>query len=509
LGIGAWLVCSVVAGAEVKPASLFSDHAVLQTGMDVPVWGTASPGEKVTVSINGISASTAAASDGSWTVKLKKLKTGGPFEMTIAGSNTITVHDVLVGEVWLGSGQSNMVFTLSKKNTSWAGVNDEAGVIAEANDPQVRMFTGKATKTYEPQKDILGEWKVCTPENAGDFSAVGYYFARGLRQRLKVPVGIVLEAYGGSTAEAWLPREVVANDPLLKPRLEAFDARAAYYRAHQDATNADAPPAPVTINGRALPANKPMLDPVEDQHQPTVLYNGMLAPVLPYAIRGILWYQGESIVGGRQGVEVYPHTMETLVKTWRARWGNGDLPFYFVQLAALNNVSNNPVVREAQSQLLKLPHTAMAVTIDIGDETNVHPKNKAPVGERLMDIALAKSYGQKIEYSGPVYESMKIEGGKVKLKFSHASGLMAKGGKPAEFEIAGVDERFVPAEATIEGDAVVVSSGDVPVPVAVRYAWKNYPRDANLYNSAGLPAAPFRTDSWDALTRVAEGFTAK
>lgn len=498
-----------MAGAEVKPAALFSDHAVLQSGMTVPVWGSGAAGEKVTVTINGVSASATTGADGRWMVRLKKLKAGGPFEMTIAGSNTVTVKDVLVGEVWLGSGQSNMVFTISKRSNPWAGMQDEEKVIAEANEPQVRMFAGKATKSYEPQKDIVGEWKLCTPENAGEFSAVGYVFARDLQRELKLPVGIVLEAYGASTAESWLPRETVSADPLLKPRLEAFDARVAYYRAHPGATNAGAPPAPQTINGRAQAANGPLRDPVQDQHEPTVLYNGMIAPVLPYAIRGILWYQGESVVGGRHGVEVYPHTMETLVKEWRSRWGEGVLPFYFVQLAALDNVSNNPAIREAQSQLLKLPNTAMAVTIDIGDETNVHPKNKAPLGERLTAIALAKTYGRKVEYTGPVYESMKVDGGRAKLKFAHATGLMAKGGAPAEFEIAGADEKFVPATAVIEGDSIVVSSPQVAAPAAVRYAWKDYPKDANLYNAAGLPAAPFRTDTWDALTPIAARFTGK
>jgi len=504
-----FLLSAVIAGAEVKPASLFSDHAVLQSGMSVPVWGTAAAGEKVTVAINGVSASATAGADGRWMVRLKKLKAGGPFEMTIAGSNTVTVKDVLVGEVWLGSGQSNMVFTISKKNNPLAGMQDEEKVIAEASCPQIRMFTGKATKSYEPQQTIEGEWKLCTPENAGGFSAVGYLFARDLQRELKVPVGIVLEAYGASTAESWLPRETVAADPLLKPRLEAFDSRVTYFRAHAGATNAGAPPAPQTINGRAQSANGPLRDPVQDQHEPTVLYNGMIAPVLPYAIRGILWYQGESIIGGRHGVEVYPHTMETLVKEWRARWGEGELPFFFVQLAALDNVSNNPAVREAQAQLLKLPNTAMAVTIDIGDETNVHPKNKAPLGERLMAIALAKTYGRKAEYTGPVYDSMKIEGCNATIRFTHAAGLMAKGGAPAEFEIAGADQNFAPANAMVAGDTIVVSSPQVAAPVAVRYAWKDYPKGANLYNAAGLPAAPFRTDSWDALTSSAARFTGK
>ena len=510
--IGFCVLTGSFSAAEVKPASLFSDHAVLQSGMAVPVWGTADPGEKVTVTLHGVSASTTTGADGRWRVRLKKLKAGGPYEMTIAGKNTVTVKDVLVGEVWLGSGQSNMVFTVSKKSNPWAGMLDEQGEIAAANYPQIRMFTGKETKSYEPQTDIEGEWKVCSPATVGDFSAVGYLFARDLQRELKVPVGIVLEAYGASTAESWLPRTTVAADPMLKPLLDKFDARENYYKEHSEGTDADAPPAPETLNARpAKPGSKPakMRDPVQDQHQPTVMFNGMIQPVIPYAIRGFLWYQGESIVGGKAGVELYPHTMETLVKDWRQRWGEGELPFYFVQLAALENVSNNPAVREAQAQLLKLPKTGMAVTIDIGDPKLVHPKNKEPLGERLTAIALAKTYGRKIEYSGPVYESMKVRGNAIELKFSHAEGLMAKGGPLKWLQIAGADQKFVDAEAKIEGNTILVSSPQVSSPVAVRYAWADYPEGCNLYNGAGFPAAPFRTDHWDALTPVAAEFTGR
>jgi sialate O-acetylesterase len=510
--IGFCVLTGSFSAAEVKPASLFSDHAVLQSGMAVPVWGTADPGEKVTVTLHGVSASTTTGADGRWRVRLKKLKAGGPYEMTIAGKNTVTVKDVLVGEVWLGSGQSNMVFTVSKKSNPWAGMLDEQGEIAAANYPQIRMFTGKETKSYEPQTDIEGEWKVCSPATVGDFSAVGYLFARDLQRELKVPVGIVLEAYGASTAESWLPRTTVAADPMLKPLLDKFDARENYYKEHSEGTDADAPPAPETLNARpAKPGSKPakMRDPVQDQHQPTVMFNGMIQPVIPYAIRGFLWYQGESIVGGKAGVELYPHTMETLVKDWRQRWGEGELPFYFVQLAALENVSNNPAVREAQAQLLKLPKTGMAVTIDIGDPKLVHPKNKEPLGERLTAIALAKTYGRKIEYSGPVYESMKVRGNAIELKFSHAEGLMAKGGPLKWLQIAGADQKFVDAEAKIEGNTILVSSPQVSAPVAVRYAWADYPKGCNLYNGAGFPAAPFRTDHWDALTPVAAEFTGR
>jgi sialate O-acetylesterase len=249
---------------------------------------------------------------------------------------------------------------------------------------------------------------------------------------------------------------------------------------------------------------------MQDQHQPTVLFNGMINPVIPYAMSGVIWYQGESIVGGKQGVALYPHVMETLVEDWRKLWGEGNFPFYVVQLAALKNVSNNPMVREQQAALLSLPDTGMAVTIDIGDPDNVHPKNKEPLGDRLSRIALANTYGRKVEYSGPVYDSMKIEGNAIRLKFTHAGvGLVAKGGPLRWFQIAGADQNFVDAEARIDGDTVVVHSDKVSEPVAVRYAWDDYPEGCNLYNTAGLPASPFRTDRWDSLSAIAERFTGK
>jgi sialate O-acetylesterase len=483
--------------ADVKPSALFGDHMVLQSGMAVPVWGAATPGERVTVTLNDQKLSAVASADGKWMVRLKNLKPGGPFQMTIAGNNTLTINDVLVGEVWLGSGQSNMAFTVSKKRASYAGLVNEEQEIAEANYPQVRMFTGKTAKTYEPQTEIQGEWLICNPENVPGFSAVGYLFSRDLHRELKQPVGFLTLAFGASTAESWIRRETVAADPFLKPMLDHFDAAVQFYRTKPDAPPSEAPKPPQTINARPGTPPARQRDPVQDQHNPTVLFNGMISPVIPYAIRGVIWYQGESIVGGKEGVALYPHVQETLIKDWRNLWGEGDFPFYVVQLPALQNISNNPLVREGQAAVLALPHAGMAVTIDIGDPKNVHPQNKAPLGERLTRIALANVYGRKLEYSGPVYESMKVTGTAIRLKFSHlGGGLVAKDGPLKWFVVAGADGKFLPAEAKIEGDAVVVGSPDVSAPVAVRYAWDNYPEGCNLYNAAGLPAAPFRTDRW-------------
>ncbi len=433
---------AVAAYADVKPAALFSDHAVLQSGMAVPVWGMADPGEKVVITLNGTKGTATAGANGKWIVRLAKLKAGGPFTMTVAGKNTVTISDVLVGEVWLGSGQSNMQFTVSKAHASYAGMLDEEKEIAAANYPEVRMFTVKPTKALDVQSDVQGEWQVCKPAVVGDWSAVGYLFARDLSQALKQPVGVILSAYGASTAEAWVPRPVLAADPQLKPFLDKLDAREAYFKAHPGATDADAPPAPQMLNSRPpRPGTSAVLrDPSQDQHQPTVLYNAMIAPVIPYAIRGAIWYQGESIAGGAPGLMLYSHTMETLVTDWRKEWGEGNFPFYAVQLAALKNISNNPMVREQQAKILSLPNTGLAITIDIGDPANVHPKNKEPLGQRLTALALANVYGQKIEYSGPVYAGMKVEGGAIRVRFTHAAGLMSKDGPLKWFQVAGTDQ---------------------------------------------------------------------
>lgn len=501
LGVVACLLLMIPAGAraEVRPAALFSDHMVLQQGREIPVWGWAEPGEQVKVSLGGQQAAATAGADGKWMVRLQALKAGGPLEMTLAGKNAVTVKDILVGEVWIASGQSNMAFTVSKARASYAGMLNEEQEIKEANYPQIRMFTAATAKTYEPQKDLRGSWEVCSPQTVPGFSAVGYLFARDLQKELGVPVGIVTLAFGASTAESWISREAMAADAALKPMLDGFDAAVKYYRASPQGPAAQAPRPPTTIN-KPRPTRPPtrLGDPVQDQHYPTVLFNGMIAPAIPFAMRGAIWYQGESIVGGDAGVTLYPHVQAALIKDWRARWGEGDFPFYIVQLAALRNVSNNPRVREGQAAVLKLTNTGMAVTIDVGDPTNVHPKNKAPLGERLARIALVGAYEKKIEDSGPRYEGMSVEGGAIRIKFSHqGGGLTAKGGGALKwFQIAGADQKYVDAEAKIDGESVVVSSPDVKAPVAVRYAWDNYPEGCNLENKAGLPAAPFRTDKW-------------
>jgi sialate O-acetylesterase len=501
-----------VVSAQVKPSSLFSDRMVLQSGVLVPVWGMADTAEKVTIKFNGQTRSATADASGKWMVRLTKLKAGGPFEMTItgdkAGEAPIVVKDVLVGEVWLGSGQSNMDFTVAKTTKHYfAGVNNEDQEVAAANYPTIRMFTGAWKNSYEPQSDVSGTWLVVTPENVREMSAIGYLFARDMQKELKVPFGIITEAFGASTAEAWTSREALASDPRLTSLLVEFDTKAAAYKANPpDVTAAlkawEEAVAKAKADGTVAPRRPGSRNPVQDQHNPTVMYNGMIAPIIPYAIKGVLWYQGEAINGGDTGYKLYPLLQSTLIKDWRQRWGEGNLPFYICQLAPLKSWPNrpdtwynNPDVREAQATVLSIPNTGMAVTIDIGDPVNIHPKDKQDVADRLTRIALARTYGRKIEYSGPVYDSMKIEGDVISIHFTHAAGgLVAKGGDLKTFTIAGKDGKFVPAIARIDRGALVVSSPDIAEPASVRYAWDNYPEGANLYNADGLPAAPFRTD---------------
>jgi sialate O-acetylesterase len=497
--------------ADVKLASPFTSHMVLQREMKVPVWGVADAGEQVTVEFAGRKKSATAGADGKWRVDLAALAASAesrPFVVT--GSKTaqpLQLDDVLVGEVWLASGQSNMEFSVSKKVKYFAGVTNEEQEIAAANYPLIRMFTGAAAKTYAPQDRVGGEWRVCSPETVPAFSAVSYFFARDLQKELKVPVGIVTLAFGASTAEAWICRETMAGDPKLKPMLDSFDAKVKAYvpptpeeaKQIQEAAAKAKAAAKTKVAGQRPPArNAGPRDPVQDQHNATVLFNGMIAPVIPFAIRGAIWYQGESIVGGEEGRALYPHVQAMLVRDWRALWGEGDFPFYIVQLAGQEAASNRPEVREVQATILKLvPNSGMAVTTDIGEAKNVHPHNKQDVGDRLVRIALANAYGRPIEFSGPCYESCKIEGGSVRLAFSHlGGGLVAKGGGPLKwFEVAGADGKYVSATARIDGDTVVASSPAVPAPAAVRYAWVNFPDGCNLFNAAGLPAAQFRTDA--------------
>lgn len=497
----ALVLASVWAGALVaepalRLASPFTDHMVLQRELPVPVWGTAPVGESVTVEFAGQKKSNVTDADGRWRVELEPLSASSEARvLSVRGldpKQAVRLEDVLVGEVWLASGQSNMDFTVAKTEKYYfAGVNNEAAEVAAANYPRIRMFTGMWARSYEPQARVDGAWKVCTPENVREFSAIGYFFARDLQKVLDVPVGIVTLTYGASTAQAWIRREAIAHW-LVRGALDEFDKQVHEYVAPTEVELAawQVGVDKAKTEGRR-PPRRPKLEPAQDQHNPTVMWNGMIAPVVPFAVRGVLWYQGESITGSR---ELFPFWNELLVSDWRKMWGR-ELPFYFCQLAAHQANSNGPEVRELQADLLDLPATAMAVTIDIGDPKDVHPHNKQDVGARLVRIALAKTYGRDLEYSGPQLENVTLEGRAVRIKFSHlGGGLVAKDGALKTFEIAAADKVFVAADAKIDGDSVVVTSKTVEAPIAARYAWSNYPEGCNLFNAAGLPAAPFRTD---------------
>lgn len=496
------VACSY-ARAEVKLHHLFTDGAVLQRGMPLPIWGTARDGERITVAFLNQRASTT-AENGRWIVRLRPVTSGGgPYTLRVQGDNTVIVNNVLVGEVWVCSGQSNMQWPVSRSAES-------EQTIASANDPLVRLFTVPRWATPLPESDVEASWQECTPQTVRDFSAVAYAFGRALRKVLNVPVGLISSNYGGTPAEAWTERCALEAYPQLQYLLTNYEkARDAYPRtlanyhaALQDYLEAAAQ---AKREGKEPPRapTKP-LSPAYSPWSPSGLYNAMIAPLIPYAIRGVIWYQGESNAG--RAYE-YRTLFPAMIANWRASWGQGDFPFLFVQLAPFMRIEPHPgesawaELREAQLLTLKAsPNTGMAVITDLGDEKDIHPKQKAPVGERLALAARALAYGEKIVYSGPLYDSMKIDDNRIILRFRHVgSGLVARGGALKGFTICGEDRVFVHAEAEIRGNTVVVYSRQVPFPVAVRYGWANYPV-VNLYNREGLPASPFRTDDFPMIT---------
>jgi sialate O-acetylesterase len=645
---GLMLAISSATRADVRLPALIGDNMVVQQGVHARVWGWAAPGESVTVTMAGLSANAKADANGKWEARVGPFKAGGPHEMTIAGKNTITLTNVLVGEVWVGSGQSNMEWPLQNA----AHGTDE---VAHANHPEIHLFTVTKATSLEPRDDVQGRWVVCTPENAATFSAVAYFFGRELNEKLHVPVGLIHSSWGGTPAEAWTSRAALAVTPEAKSMIEALDraslnlpearrayetAQAKWEREHflQDPGNhgielgyarpdyseaewqtmrlpqywetagleidgavwfrktVDVPAAwaghdltlslgpiddfdvtyfngvkvgaigsetpnfymtprkytvpgalvragrnviavrafdhygqggfgggaadmtlalagasPISLAGDWLYKVEMQVKPLQvdfstqpiapagvgNPKTPTVLYNAMLAPLVRYTIRGAIWYQGEDNANrGRQYRTLFP----VMIRNWREAWGEGNFPFLFVQLANFQPRRAEPgesgwaELREAQTMTLKEPATGMAVIIDLGEADNIHPKNKQDVGHRLALWALAKTYGQSGEYSGPLFDSSAVEGNKVRVRFTHADGLRTSDGGPVKgFAIAGADGKFVWANATIDGKGVLVWSDAVAQPVAVRYGWADNP-EVNLYNSAGLPASPFRTD---------------
>lgn len=627
----------VTAASAVELNPLFQDHAVLQCDAKVHVWGTGRDGEKITVAFGGQKVSTTVA-NGAWKVWLAPMKANAkPQKLGVYGDNTIEISDILVGEVWIASGQSNMERQLGLR----AGQKPIFGwekEVAAANYPQIRQFQVPQTKSFTPQTTAKGSWSVCSPQTAGDFSAVGFFFARDLSVARNVPVGILFSAWGGTPAEAWtsaatmekLPdfagqmadlKLLVADPAVAIRRAQAKQAEwfgkvdpgskpgAAWSAASLDEgdwktmtlptylesggypgfdgvfwlrrgfempenweggdvelhlgavddmdttwingeqvgmTSGWEKPRVYQVPGRLLKRGAnviavrvldaaggggayggndamrlvfhaggqtetvplsgewrgkpgatiretgwPPSDFSDSPGTPTVLFNGMISPLLPYAMRGVIWYQGEANVGREKQ---YRTLFPAMIADWRKQWGGADFPFLFVQIAPYETMS--PEIREAQFLTAKaVKNTAMAVTIDCGDANDIHPADKAPVGARLALAARALAYGEKIEYSGPVFETMKARDNKAVLHFSHTGGgLVAKDGEIKGFTVSGEDKRFHPAQARIVGDTVVVSSPEVAKPSAVRYGWANVP-EGNLFNQAGLPASPFRMDA--------------
>jgi len=444
--------------ADVKPHPLFSDNAVLQAGKEVPVWGTADDGEEVTVSV-GPATAKATAKDGKFMVKLPKMPAGGPFELTFKGKNTVTAKNVLVGEVWVCGGQSNMEMSVN-------GCVDAQKTKESAKNPNLRRFKVPHKASAKPETAVVGKWEECTPETVGSWTAVGYFFGRYLNKELNVPVGLIDDNWGGTIAEAWMPEKHLTDHADLKSLIKPIDGK--------------------------------------NPNVACALYNGMIYPIQPYAIAGAIWYQGESNAGRAfQYRTLFPLT----IQSWRDSWGQGDFPFLFVQLAPFTKIEPEPKesnwaeLREAQLMTSqKVKNTAQAVITDVGDEKDIHPKQKEPVGHRLALAALALAYGKKVDYLGPEYDSMKVDGNKAILSFKNlGGGLVCKGDKLTGFAICGDDKKFVNADAVIQDDKVVVSSPNVAKPVAVRFGWANYPV-VNLWNKAGLPASPFRTDTFPGVT---------
>jgi sialate O-acetylesterase len=448
IGLGGILSCVLVlwaapmqqARADVELPHILGDRMVLQRDRPLPVWGWADPGEEVAVQFGDTAMKTRADAKGAWSVKLPPREASGTGRtLTVSGKNKIELRDVLVGEVWVGSGQSNMEWPLEK-------CRDHKEAIAAADRPMVRLFQVPRVKAEKPAKDVKAEWEVCTPKTVGRFSGVLYYFGLRLHQELGVPVGLVNSSWGGSAIEPWTPAEEKSGE----------------------------------------------------------MYNGMIAPLQPFAVRGVVWYQGETNVLNKDGLK-YRDKMEALIKGWRRTWGR-DLPFYFVQIAPWSGSygpGELPALWEAQVASLKIPGTGMVVTTDLVDDIrDIHPTDKKDVGNRLALWALAKDYGKKdLVYSGPLFKSMKVEGDKVRLQFAHVGGgLASRDGKPlSEFEVAGSDGKFVPAEAGIDGDTVVVRAKGVAAPTQVRFGWHTV-ANPNLMNKEGLPASPFQTNNWQGGT---------
>lgn len=481
------------AWSEVSLPKLLSDHVVLQREQPIHIWGNASPGEQVTVSLHDQRQSAKANDLGSWSVFLAPEHAGGPYELTIQGSNRITLSDVLIGDVWFASGQSNMEMPLAGFPNS-AVVKNSEEEIARANQPEIRLLRiGRKSADY-PLPDQDATWTTCTPETAANFSAVAYFFGREIQQQEHVPIGLIDSTWGGTPAEAWISLDGLAADASLMPVFRVRAERMAD-QAEVEAVIAKEKREDAEAKKANLPPPKHPWRPDPASWAPAGLFNGMVAPVTGFAIKGVIWYQGESNTAPGMG-SMYSKVFPALITNWRTKWAEGNFPFLFVQISSYQADRDESwgIVRDAQRRALDLRGTGMAVTLDVGDAENVHPADKQTVGHRLALAARAIAYGEAIEDSGPAFRRASPEGADVRVWFDHSAGLAPKGSTLTGFEVAGTDHQFQPGKARIDGTTVVVSSSEVPKPAYVRYGWANV-SDANLYNSAGLPASTFTSEA--------------
>ena len=485
------VLASASARAEVTMPGVLADHMVLQRDRPVHVWGKADPGEQVRVSFRGHETTSTADTLGRWSIYLPPGGAGGPFSLSIEGKNRIELTDVLVGDLWLASGQSNMEFPMEKSPPWTNGVQNSQKEIAAANYPNLRLFTVKQNTSDYPLDDVAAKmtWTACTPNSVSRFSAVAYFFGRDLLEKEKVPIGLIESNVGGTPAEAWTSLDALTSDPSLMP---VFAARASMMQ-NQATISLQEKREAVEIEQAKEQGRTPIQPPWRPDPAtwaPAALFNAMIAPLTRLPLCGVIWYQGESNTD-RERAPVYAHLFKTLIQDWRAHWSQGNFPFLFVQIANFNSTDEWPEVREAQRKTLALANTGMAVSIDIGEASNIHPTDKQDVGNRLALWARVLSYGEQIEDSGPLFRQAVPEGNKMQIWFDHArSGLVANGGALRGFEVAGADRKFVPAEATIMGDSVQISSSSIAAPAYVRYGWAAAP-DCNLYNRDGLPTSPF------------------
>lgn len=480
--------------AQVKLPALVSDNMVLQQNAKVNLWGWASPNEKVNIQLGWQNTPIAIIADsaGNWKVAVDTPQgSEKAYSIAINATNTIVLNNILIGEVWICSGQSNMYFPVGKEEGTWkTGVKNYEEEIVNATYPNIRLFTVLTNASPKPLNDVTGSWSACSPNTIKTFSAVAYFFGRDLYQKLRVPIGLISTSWGGTKAEAWTPQNVLESNNEFLAILEEDAKNEKLYQEKLETYYLNLRNEQSGNSGVKTELKKPKKEANKTSY---VLYNAMLHPIINYTMKGVIWYQGESNSGK---AKLYQTLFPAMVKSWREDWKQGDFPFYYVQITP--HKGQTPEIREAQLLSLKnIPNSGMAVTTDVGNATNIHPIDKQTVGYRLALIARAKTYGEsKLVYSGPMYNHLKIKKNTIQLFFEYIdSGFKKSSEDLKEFEIAGEDKIFYPAKAKIDGKAIFVSSEKVKKPVAVRFAWKPIP-EPNLFNAENLPASPFRTDDW-------------